>query len=738
MTQLIYTPDDDVKVHEENAIRLICTPFQSHENGLPEWIKNSADAYARENFPLEKRNILIVFDDAHRKTKASITCIDFVGMTSTDIEKHFRNWADPEAATRGSLSKEVQGGHGNGGKCYMTQMFEDHSYLFTIKSGKKSKYGVAGGSIKFGYIPDRKIGRDLPANSMKKELVDILKIFRLDMESIPPTVIDALNTVDGFTAITGIQPKGYGRKIPVKQLIRNLQEHPQMITTLNYCQIYVYVNGKIQNSGKPLSLPEIKPMHGAEEPRIISIPTRLKDPSTGKKVNTNIGDDKNDGKLIIKTSKKNMRYSLKGRHNIIFRTSSGYIGYTPVTELDIQSAYRVNIYGECHLDSLEPYKQNDRARLAKSPLSRAVERFIANEIQIMAKEFEAQDRRAYDQEEKNELSKMNEALDRWKNRFLDEYMRGLWGSGPGGAPPPAPPLPSGKPVRIDIQMPYKMAGIGVSFRPSIRFFDVNGKHIRPTPYRWISEDTNIAFVDEELRIISTYSIGKTTIYAETLDGKIQSNKITLEVVNIYTITIEPENLELPAGSRRKLNAICELSNSEKSTGVSLVWTESDPNIARVSSSGLVFGFSQGSTSIIAGDDHCISSEPASVEVIASQTGGNGDKKGKGFPVIRVSGDIDKDPDTNDYVYLSKDYPPIYQRVEDVERNIWWINSSSPLARLYLNLEKGYGYQSREWRMYHLERLIDVIVQISLTHDKTDEKIMTVNEWIMKWDGFLKP
>jgi len=139
---------------------------------------------------------------------------------------------------------------------------------------------------------------------MKKEFVDILKIFRLDMESIPPTVIDSLNTVDGFTAITGIQPKGYGRKIPVKQLIRNLQEHPQMITTLNYCQIYVYVNGKIQNSGKPLSLPEIKPMHGAEEPRIISIPTRLKDPSTGKKVNTNIGDDKNDGKLIIKTSKK--------------------------------------------------------------------------------------------------------------------------------------------------------------------------------------------------------------------------------------------------------------------------------------------------------------------------------------------------------------------------------------------------------------------------------------------------
>ena len=35
-------------------------------------------------------------------------------------------------------------------------------------------------------------------------------------------------------------------------------------------------------------------------------------------------------------------------------------------------------------------------------------------------------------------------------------------------------------------------------------------------------------------------------------------------------------------------------------------------------------------------------------------------------------------------------------------------------------------------MYHLERLIDVIVQITMTHDKTGTETLSVGEWIMKW------
>jgi hypothetical protein len=94
MLRFDYTPDEDIKVHEEGAIRLICRAFQSHENGLPEWLKNSADAYAREDAPESKRIIVLIFNHGRKGVKASISCLDFSGMTSAMIEQNFRIWAE--------------------------------------------------------------------------------------------------------------------------------------------------------------------------------------------------------------------------------------------------------------------------------------------------------------------------------------------------------------------------------------------------------------------------------------------------------------------------------------------------------------------------------------------------------------------------------------------------------------------------------------------------------------------
>ena len=115
MAKFRYTPDQDVKVHEEGAIRLLCKAFQSHEHGLPEWLKNSSDAYAREDAPEAKRVIIVIFDSGTHSRPVSISCLDFSGMTTEMIERNFRWWADPEAAIRGGTSNGVQGGHGNGG-----------------------------------------------------------------------------------------------------------------------------------------------------------------------------------------------------------------------------------------------------------------------------------------------------------------------------------------------------------------------------------------------------------------------------------------------------------------------------------------------------------------------------------------------------------------------------------------------------------------------------------------------
>ncbi|MBW1932804.1 MAG: hypothetical protein JRI56_07285 [Deltaproteobacteria bacterium] len=728
MSQFEYTPDDDVRIHEAGAIKQICTAFLSHESGLPEWLKNSADAYVREDAPLEKRVIIVFFDFGRKNTKPSISCLDFSGMTSHMIETYFRFWASPDAAKQEAKNVSVQGGHGNGGKCYMTQMFKDHAFLYTVKNNKGNIYGVRGGEVRFGYIPNKNEGRDFYVNNLEEELEKVLSPLRCSLSDLPEDILKAINIADGFTLVKGVGPIGYDNKIPVRPLQNSLQEHIQMIRTLELCKVYVFVNGKFRSQ---ITLPQIPPIEG-EEPREIPIPEYLIDPNSGEKISTTNNNNLPLGNLILRTSSKSMRTKLKGRHNISFKAKGDFIGYVGILELGIQSPWRDHIYGECYLDALEPYKQNERARLANSPLRRAVEHFIAEQIEIYAKEFEEKERHKYSQIEKNELSKMNEALDRWKNKFLTNIIRGTWGhTGPIIDPPPPPPLPTGKPAKLELTLSHLKSGVGVSFKPNLKFFDKTGQRIRQVPFKWVSEDNNVAMVDEDLMIIDTYSVGQTQIYAETIDGKIKSNKVPLEVVHIHEIQISPKHIDIHVGSKYKLEAICRLSNGEESSDVYLEWIEDNPNFARVSSAGMVFGLEPGMTQVTVGDDNCEAREPAIINVLPAQMRGAGDQKGLGFAKVLIS-EVDPDPDTGETVFFPAEYPPIWQRPIDYERKIWWINSAAPLARMYLDTNKGYGYNTREWRMYLVERYIDIMVQIALTHSPETKESIPIGEWILKW------
>lgn len=729
MEELRYTPDDDVKVHTEGAIRLICKAFQSHEDGLPEWLKNSSDAYIRENAPEEKRVIIVIFKNSSNKRSSSISCLDLCGMTAEEIERDFRHWADPEASRRGGDSDSIQGGHGNGGKCYMIQMFENYSYFVTVKNGLGNRYGVPGNSIQFGYIPDRESGRNFPVNDIKVEIENLLLEDGCSMEILPEEFKEALKMATGFTYITGSAPRGYKRHIPVTELIHNLQDHPQMLKTIDICKIFIVVDGELYNNGKPLCLTAIPPMEGAEEPLIIPIPEYCKDPYTNEKVSTTDNGKFPPGQLILRTSQVSMRWKKKLRHRILYIARSGVIGYKPVTELDIQSPYKDKIYGECTLQSLEQYKTNERARLAESPMTRAIERFISIKIQEYAEQFEKSEKQKIAEETKSIISSMNEALDKWKNQFLKEYMGSLFGDREGIQTLKPPSLPSGKPFKIELSLTNSKTGIGVSLKPIVKFYDKDGARIRPTKYRLLSEDNNVAMIDEDLMLINTFTYGNTVIYAETVEGKLKSNSVPLEVLKIHEIKILPDHVELPVGSRFKLEAICKLADGVEVKDVNLVWIEDNPTIARVSSSGMVYAFSPGITEVTAGDDKCIASKSAVIKVIPADGIGSGDKKGRGYPKVLISG-IDVDPDTKETVNFSRDDPPVWQRPQDVDRNIWWINSSAPFARLYLGSE--FGPQSREWRIYLIERYIEIMAQIILTQSPEKNDSLSVGDWILNW------
>jgi hypothetical protein len=479
-------------------------------------------------------------------------------------------------------------------------------------------------------------------------------------------------------------------------------------------------------------------MPGYETPRRLGIPETLKDPVSNQKASSSNGSQFPAGELVIHTSDKNMRLGRGGkrqwRHTVTYRTSqSGVIGKTAMTSLDVDSTYRDHLYCECSMDALDRFQQNNRGPLAESPLTRAVEAWISSQVTAFCRELEEKESRLVREQDRSELARLNDWLDQWKNQFLQDFMQGLYGQGEGLAAKEETPLPSGKPVRIEVSVTYPRAGKGVYFRPMVKFFDARDRRVRSVPYRWVSEDTNIAMVDEELMQVQTFSFGDTAIYAETLDSKLRSNSIPIEVARILEIRIAPHEIEMAAGTRRRLEAICRLPSGEEASNVYLTWMESNASVVRVSGSGMLFAFGPGQTEVTAMDESCRSDIPAIVKVTAGEGKGPGKDRGKGYPRILVS-EVDCGPDEDQPRKFRNDDPPIHQLPVDVDNNIWWINLASPFARLYYSSGK-YGVNSEAWRMYHVERVIDVMVQIAVSHGPDSEESLGSRDWIYRAAGF---
>ncbi len=144
-----------------------------HEKGIAEWLKNSVDAYIRSNVSDSEQYVILRFCDGI-KQNGTIECIDFNGMTSVDIDKALKRWGDPEAAKRG-LKKKTYGGHGNGGKFYMRQMFEI-SHFITYKYGNLNI---------FGFSKNKKYGFAEGYKDKKVSLDNALQVANLKLEEIP-------------------------------------------------------------------------------------------------------------------------------------------------------------------------------------------------------------------------------------------------------------------------------------------------------------------------------------------------------------------------------------------------------------------------------------------------------------------------------------------------------------------------------------------------------------------------
>jgi hypothetical protein len=144
---------------------------------------------------------------------------------------------------------------------------------------------------------------------------------------------------------------------------------------------------------------------------------------------------------------------------------------------------------------------------------------------------------------------------------------------------------------------------------------------------------------------------------------------------------------------------------------------------------MVFGLRPGTTEVSAGDDQVLSEQLARVTVIEAEAGSGGES---GYPKILLS-EIDDDPLGEEPPVFSPADPPVHQRPQDVDRNIWWINMASPLARRYIDSARGSGAKSQEWRSYLIERYIEVMVKIVLTYDFEHGEELTFETMLRRWD-----
>lgn len=530
-------------VFDDRLLDIIGNAFKfDHVKGLAEWLKNSIDAYARIKVPHSDQYVVFRFTDEGSQPP-TFECIDFVGMSAIDIEKAFKRWGDPEAAKRGVYVK-TYGGHGNGGKFYMRQMFK-RSHFITYKDGKLNI---------FGFSENRKYGFASGYEDKEMDPVKAMKLANINKLPITKEIKDKiLDKQTGFTVVKGTGPNGIKNKIKVVKEIERIKHHPQSRRILLRSNVFVVHND--ESLYGLLRPEELEPLEKFSELRVIEVPKSLPLKTGGETSSVVLSNQKYEpGKLILRTSKEAMTKGSKmgelNRIDIIGEL--GTIGSYPLYEIGVmgfpQAAF---IYGECEVPILEDPENdcvsNDRSRLVVNNTTTALIYWIAEEVDKLASEIAETEREQQKAAQKEITSRFNDILNQWKNKHMKRIFADILGgneNGGGGgrtgkltAPPNGfdfkftvakIPVETSSPLTLKVSVP-KPIPIG-----TIIFAESNNEFVELSDNKFSLKAENIKTTDEgqDVGILNIHATGlrigeKATITASA--GKYKSS-IDIEVV----------------------------------------------------------------------------------------------------------------------------------------------------------------------------------------------------------------
>ncbi|MGB3921849.1 MAG: hypothetical protein WBL19_01015 [Minisyncoccia bacterium] len=616
MAKRIITIEETPNVIDDHLLDIIGNEFKfDHSKGMAEWLKNSVDAYRTRGFHQEDQYVIFRFTD-EGVSKPIVECIDFVGMAKLDIEKAFKRWGDPNAAKRGKKIK-VYGGHGNGGKFYMRQMFGESRFI-TYKDGFLNIFGFSENK-KYGYAKGFQEKEMTP-----KEALEFAEIAKLPVSAGIKDKV--LSGETGFTVVQGIAPEGVKSKFRVSREVERFKNHPQSRRILERANIAIIHNGNVlYGLLKPDELP---PLPGFETPRITFIPEKLASRSGSEKVVINMANDKYPaGRLTLKTSSEALsRGSKLGELNRVdILGEIGVIGSYQLSEMGVtgfpHAAFIYGEFGPAHEgeasileDPDNDCVSNDRSKLVSNDMTKALIEWVAQEVDKLSSEIGALEREKQKASQKEITSKFNDILNDWKNKHMNKIISDLFGgSGSGssgdddenkhGSKVTAPPngfdfkYPQ---AEIEVKIPTKIT-LKVSVPESLPIGAV---------IVFSSNNTNVNPLEEKAYIKSDY-------LKLTPDGK------EVAFINIEALGSEVGAegiITAPAGKLSATTKLIVIAEKEK-------------------------------------------------------------KSGKAFPQVLLSGHnpdpLGIAP--GGMLVLGERDPVVYQRPQDVAANIYWINTASPMA-----------------------------------------------------------
>ncbi|HEU6452927.1 MAG TPA: Ig-like domain-containing protein [Gemmatimonadaceae bacterium] len=125
--------------------------------------------------------------------------------------------------------------------------------------------------------------------------------------------------------------------------------------------------------------------------------------------------------------------------------------------------------------------------------------------------------------------------------------------------------------------------------------DANGDPLSGRPITWSSSATSVATVSTS-GVVTAKAPGTATITAAS-EGKSGKSTITVKLVPVASVDMNPGELKLQIGQSSTITATPKASDGTPLTGRSISWKSRDPGIATVSGSGEVTAKAAGSTII---------------------------------------------------------------------------------------------------------------------------------------------